>query len=146
MSEGKALLDLRQRVESKRATVGILGTGYVGLPLACAFAEAGFKTIAGDNNPEKVEQIRRGVSYVEDPYVKQNLPRLVSSEKLEATEDLGNLASRSDFAIITVPTPLTDKMEPDLSYVRSATKMIAAELRPGKFVILESSVYPRRDR
>jgi nucleotide sugar dehydrogenase len=142
MVEHKDLLALRELIVSERARIGIFGAGYVGLPLACAFAEAGFKTKAGDANQDKVRQIREGSSYVEDPYVKQVLRGFVSSGKLEAIEDLSSLASWSDFMIITVPTPLTEKMEPDLSYLMTATETIARELRPGKFVILESSVYP----
>jgi nucleotide sugar dehydrogenase len=142
MAEDRALLDLRELTKSRRATIGIFGAGYAGLPLACAFADAGFTTLAGDNNPYKVKQIREGLSYVEDPYVKLTLPRLVSSGKLEATGDMRHLASRSDFVIISVPTPLTKEMEPDLSYVITATETIAKEIRPGKFIILESSVYP----
>lgn len=142
MAEHNGLLALRQLIASRRASIGILGAGYVGLPLACAFAEAGFKTIAGDTNPEKVRQIRQGSSYVENPCVSKVLQELVSLGKLEATQDLSGLASRCDIAIITVPTPTTEKNEPDLSYVTAATEVIAKELRPGKLVVLESSVYP----
>jgi UDP-N-acetyl-D-glucosamine dehydrogenase len=142
MTEHNDLSALRQLIASKRATIGVLGVGYVGLPLACAFAEAGIMTIAGDTNQEKVRQIRQGSSYVEDPYVNKVLRGLISSGKLEATVELNSLASRSDIAIITVPTPLSEKNEPDLSHVTRATEIIAEELRPGKLVILESSVYP----
>ena len=142
MAEEAGLLGLRKRIEAKTAVIGIFGSGYAGLPLACTFAEAGYMTIAGDNNPEKVEQIRRGSSYVEDKYVERTLPSLVASGKLEATTDLKSVAARSDFAIITVPTPLTDQLTPDLSYITSVAELIASELRPGQFVVVESSVYP----
>jgi UDP-N-acetyl-D-glucosamine dehydrogenase len=142
MVEHRDLLNLRDLINSKEASIGIFGAGYVGLPLACAFAEGGFKTEAGDSDPQKVRQILDGISYVEDTHVKSSLPGLVSSGKLRATEDLSGLAKRSDILIITVPTPLTDKNEPDLTYVEGSARTIAKELRPGKFVILESSVYP----
>jgi nucleotide sugar dehydrogenase len=142
MTEKIPLLILRDLIASKKAKIGVFGTGYVGLPLACAFGDAGFKTIAGDMDSGKVRQIREGLSYVEDPYVQSNLRKLVSSGRLEATEDMSFLASHSDVAIITVPTPLTERREPDLTYVTNVTTTIAGKLTLGKFVILESSVYP----
>jgi UDP-N-acetyl-D-glucosamine dehydrogenase len=138
----KAFASLTDLISSKRACVGVFGAGYVGLPLACAFAEAGFKTLAGDSNREKVRQILNGDCYVEDDYVRTSLPRLVRSRALSAEHDTTRLASVADFAIITVPTPLNERREPDLTFVIEVTQDIAHELRPGKFVILESSVYP----
>jgi len=135
----KSLSDL---LSSKKAAIGVFGAGYVGLPLACAFAEAGFKTIAGDDDEQKVRAIRGAHAYVEDDYVRSLLPGLVMSGALSAEHDLARLASSVDFAIITVPTPLNDAKEPDLTCVVRATKVIAKKMRPGMFVILESSVYP----
>ncbi len=137
-----ALNSIRARVCSKTAVVGVFGVGYVGLPLACAFADVGFKTIAGDTDSLRINQIRAGIGYVEDHYTKNNLARLVSSGRLEATSDLHSVASLSDFSIIAVPTPLTEMDEPDLSCVVEVAEIIAEELRVAKFVILESSVYP----
>jgi UDP-N-acetyl-D-glucosamine dehydrogenase len=136
------LSELIPKVRSKTVTVGIFGTGYVGLPLACAFAEAGFRTIGGDTDHLKILSIRSGSCYVEDDHVKTVLPALVQSGMLSAEDDIAHLASTVDFSIIAVPTPLNDLGEPDLSYVIGSTKAIAKSLRPGKFVILESSVYP----
>ena len=136
------LENLRARIQSKSANVGIFGAGYAGLPLACAFADAGYRTTAGDNDQSKIEQLRKGLSYVEDPSVKSMLPKLISSGMLQATEDLVALASASDIAMITVPTPLDDQMLPDLSFVTDIAGTIAEELKPGKMVILESSVFP----
>jgi nucleotide sugar dehydrogenase len=133
---------LRAAIEEKTASIGVFGSGYVGLPLACAFAESGFRATAGDSDTEKVKQILSGLAYVEDPYVKSVLPGLVSSGKLKATNDIEELAAGSDISIITVPTPLTEKLEPDLSYVTDVTNAIARRLTPGKLVVLESSVYP----
>jgi len=140
--ENLPLEALSSAIESKSARIGIFGAGYVGLPLACAFAQAGFETIAEDNDPKKVLAINHGSSYVDDDYVSQYLPRLVASKALRAESNATRVASLVDFAIITVPTPLNDKKEPDLSYVTRVTEDIAREIRPCKFVILESTVYP----
>jgi nucleotide sugar dehydrogenase len=142
MTDGNSLGTMKDIIASRRARIGIFGAGYVGLPLACAFAQVGFKTIAGDSDPDKIRAIRSGSSYVEDEYVSSSLPSLVSSGALEADSDIARIASLVDFAIITVPTPLNDRKEPDLSYVVGAAETIAKEIRRGKFVILESSVYP----
>lgn len=138
----ESLRNLVGLLNSKKASIGVFGAGYVGLPLSCAFAEAGFKTIAGDTDKEKILAIRRGHAYVEDEYVRAVLPRLVASGGLSAEYDLGRLASAVDFAIIAVPTPLNDAREPDLGFVVGAAEAIAGKMRPGKFIILESSVYP----
>jgi UDP-N-acetyl-D-glucosamine dehydrogenase len=138
----KNLRNLATKISARTAQVGIFGAGYVGLPLACAFAQAGFRTIATDNDPKKVRAISEGSSYVEDDFVSRTLPELVQSRILEATNDSSETASLVDFAIITVPTPLNERDEPDLSHVLEVTKTIADQIVPGKFVILESSVYP----
>lgn len=142
MTGEKYLGGLSSMIALKKVTIGIFGSGYVGLPLACAFAEAGFRTIAGDTDRRRILSIRKGSSYVEDDYVRGVLPALVQSGMLSAEDDTSHLASKVDFSIITVPTPLNDMGEPDLSYVIGATEAIAESLTPGKFVILESSVYP----
>jgi nucleotide sugar dehydrogenase len=138
----RSLSALSNRIASKEITVGVFGAGHVGLPLACAFADAGFKTIAGDTDPKKIQAIRQGSSYLEDAYVLRCLPRLVAAGALEAEPDAAGLASLADFAIITVPTPLNEKREPDLTYVVRVAETISKEIRPGKFVILEATVYP----
>jgi UDP-N-acetyl-D-glucosamine dehydrogenase len=138
----ESLKNLVPLLDSKRASVGVFGAGYVGLPLACAFAEAGFMTIAGDTDEEKLRAIRRGHAYVEDDYAREILPRLVASGELRAEHDLSRLASIVNFAVIAVPTPLNDADEPDLTYVVNVARIIAGQMRPGKFIILESSVYP----
>ncbi|MGA8903760.1 MAG: nucleotide sugar dehydrogenase, partial [Candidatus Bathyarchaeia archaeon] len=136
------LMKLNRKIGRRNAVVGVFGAGYVGLPLACAFSKAGFKTIAGDNDPNKVLAIRAGKSYVEDEYVRKVLPTLVSKKALDASDDISEVASASDVAIIAVPTPLGANHEPDLSYVTSVAEVIGGELQAGKLVILESSVYP----
>jgi UDP-N-acetyl-D-glucosamine dehydrogenase len=137
-----SLDDLSRLVESKRAKIGVFGAGYVGLPLACAFAEAGFRTTAVDSDLSKVHSIRNGLTYVEDDYVRQNLATLVKTGSLTSNEDVGAGAEMSDFLIVTVPTPLDDFGEPDLSYVTGLAETFAEKIRAGKFIIVESSVYP----
>lgn len=141
-TRGEWVSSFTAAIESKTASIGVFGSGYVGLPLACAFAESGFRTIASDNDPEKVKQILSGLTYAEDHYVKGALPRLISSGRLKATIDIEQLAADSDVLIITVPTPLTEKLEPDLSFLTDVTNAIARRLTPGKLIVLESSVYP----
>jgi nucleotide sugar dehydrogenase len=138
----KALQKLLGLVRSRGTSIGVFGAGYVGLPLACAFAEAGFRTVACDSDRDKVIAIRDGEVYIEDDYVRKILPALVESKVLTSSDDVRHVASMVDFAIVTVPTPLDDSGEPDLSYVTSVTRDIAEENRPGKFLILESSVFP----
>jgi UDP-N-acetyl-D-glucosamine dehydrogenase len=136
------LLGLLRKITTKKAVVGVLGAGYVGLPLACAFAKAGYKTVAADNDPKKVLAIRRGRPYVEDDYVRRYLSELTRSKRLESDDNISRVASVSDAAIIAVPTPLDANRQPDLSYVTSAMAAIAENIQPGKLIVLESSVYP----
>ena len=136
------LKGLSALIEAKRAKVGIFGAGYVGLPLACAFAEAGFQTFACDNDNGKVLAIRRGRSYIEDSFVKRSLRGLAKSRMLRADTDVVRVARAVDFSLISVPTPLSAIGDPDLSYVTRVTEGIAHSDQRGKFVILESSVYP----
>ena len=96
--------------------IGIIGLGYVGLPLAVAFAEAGRQVIGLDTDPEKVDSLNRSVSYIED--VPSVSPEVVG-ERIRATSDFGELAS-CEAVIICMPTPLTGSREPDLRYLRSA--------------------------
>jgi len=142
MSEPEHLRRLRRAIVARKATIGVFGAGYVGLPLACAFAEARFRTIAGDKDLTKIRAIRQGRSYVEDDYVRRRLPSLIKSGALRAEEDADHLALLADVTMVTVPTPLNDRKEPDLSSVVSVTETIAKQLRPGKLFVLESSVYP----
>jgi UDP-N-acetyl-D-glucosamine dehydrogenase len=122
--------------------VGIVGLGYVGLPLAVAFAEEGDQVIGFDLDPAKVESLNRGESYIED-VSSQELSRL--GTLIEATAEPGDLAS-CEAVIICVPTPLTGSREPDLSYLEDAARMLAGILRQGQVVILESTTYPGTTR
>jgi len=131
---------LQEKIRSKTAKIGIIGFGYVGLPLAVEFAKAGFKVTGIDINPERVDQINKGESYLND-LTEENAKTLVNNKKLEATSDYGVL-SRLDVILICVPTPLTKMREPDISPISESCQQIAKYLKGGRLVILESTTYP----
>ncbi len=133
---------LAERIQSRSAKVCIVGLGYVGLPLAVASAEAGFSVLGVDVDRSKVEQVNRGVCYVEDPYVKEHLPSLVNAGKIKATTKHSEALPSADVVIVCVPTPI-DKLEnPDLSFLKATTKTIAGHLTDYKLVIVESTSFP----
>jgi len=129
-----------QKIETRQAIGGIIGLGYVGLPLAAAIGRAGFKTIGFDIDPAKVERLNAGSSYIE-AVPSERLSELVAQEKFRATCDASELAN-CDVIIICVPTPLSKQREPDLSYVEATARMIAEHLREGQLIVLESTTYP----
>jgi len=135
---------LENRIRKKSAVIGIVGLGYVGLPLALAFSEAGFNVIGIDSDKGRVNKIIRGISYLLD-IESQRLKKAVSSGRLKATTSQSDLR-RVDTVIICVPTPLTKTKEPDLTYIVNATNEIARYLRLGHLVILESTTYPGTTR
>jgi UDP-N-acetyl-D-glucosamine dehydrogenase len=135
-----AAAELRQRISKKTARVGVLGLGYVGLPLALEFARAGFEVVGIDVQQDKVDQFNRGQSYVKDVEDSVFAP-LVKSGKLRATSDY-SVIGELDTIDICVPTPLRKTKDPDMSYVVSATDAIAEHLHPGLLVMLESTTYP----
>jgi UDP-N-acetyl-D-glucosamine dehydrogenase len=135
-----AAVELRQRISKKTARVGVLGLGYVGLPLALEFARAGFEVIGIEVQQDKVDQFNRGQSYVKDVEDSVFAP-LVKSGKLRATSDY-SVIQELDTIDICVPTPLRKTKDPDMSYVVAATDAIAAHLHPGLLVMLESTTYP----
>ncbi len=137
-------LPLKEKLVKKTATIGIVGLGYVGLPLALAFAQADFKVLGFDTQSDKVSRINKGESYISDVSSK-DLGAVVKAKRFSATADMGRL-SESDVVCICVPTPLTKKREPDLSYVTDAAKAIARCLRQGQLIILESTTYPGTTR
>ncbi|MDP8981811.1 MAG: nucleotide sugar dehydrogenase [Acidobacteriota bacterium] len=131
---------LEEKIAQRTARVGIVGLGYVGLPLAVEFAKAGFSVTGIDLNDEKVASLNRGDSYIQD--IASDLLRpLVESGKLRATTDFSVIAGL-DTINIAVPTPLRKTKDPDMSYIVSACQEIARYLGPGKLVILESTTYP----
>jgi len=133
-------MDLKKKIQSKKAEIGIVGLGYVGLPLAMEFVRAGFMVHGIDLNQERVRCINQGVSHVLD----------VPSDVLRAAVDSGrfksypsySIVSDTDCVIICVPTPLRHTKDPDMSHVVSATENIAKRLHKNMLVVLQSTTYP----
>ena len=132
--------ELLKKIENKELTVGVVGLGYVGLPLAVEKAKAGFKTIGFDVQDEKVKLVNEGHNYIGD-VVDSDLKRLVDEKMLMATTDF-SFVKDVEFIAICVPTPLDAHQQPDISYVKSSTESIAHYLRKGTMVVLESTTYP----
>jgi UDP-N-acetyl-D-glucosamine dehydrogenase len=135
-----------EKIGSKTATVGIMGLGYVGLPLAATFHKAGFNVMGFDISPEKVEACQSGTSYLEHlPDSKGLFRRLADSSTFTATTDMARL-NECDAVLICVPTPLTSHFEPDLSFVKTCGSLVAASIRKGQLIVLESTTYPGTTR
>lgn len=132
--------ELLSKIEGKTATVGIIGLGYVGLPLAVEIAKAGYKTIGFDVQEQKVEQVNCAHNYIGD-VVDSALEDVVKSGRLSATSDFSFISS-VDCVAICVPTPLDKYQQPDISYVKGSTESVAKYLHAGMLVILESTTYP----
>jgi len=131
-------VNLLQKVERREAVVGVMGLGYVGLPLAVVFAEAGFRVVGVDVDAEKVEALNRQTSYIED-IASETLARL--GDRITATTDFAALET-CDAVSICVPTPLRKTGDPDISYIVGAADEVARYLHPGMLVVLESTTYP----
>ena len=132
--------ELQSKISSKKARVGVLGLGYVGLPLAVEFAKAGFDVVGIDVQQPKVNQFNAGQSYIKDVPDSIFAP-LIKSGKLRATTDF-SIIQTLDTIDICVPTPLRKTKDPDMSYVVAATEAIAQHIHPGLLVMLESTTYP----
>jgi UDP-N-acetyl-D-glucosamine dehydrogenase len=131
---------LAEKIRAKTARIGVVGLGYVGLPLAVEFAEAGYHVTGIDLHAAKVDMLNKGVSYVQDVPTAQ-VAEHVREGRLTATTDFSAVAEL-DTINICVPTPLRKTKDPDMSYIVSACEEIAKHFRPGKLVILESTTYP----
>ena len=131
---------LRQKLDARTARCGVVGLGYVGLPLAVELARAGFRTTGVDLDPRKVEALNRGESYIQDVPTK-DVAEFQQAGRLSATTDPA-VVSTLDTVNICVPTPLRKTKDPDLSHVVSAVETIADHLHPGMLVVLESTTYP----
>ncbi|MBR1678661.1 MAG: nucleotide sugar dehydrogenase [Bacteroidales bacterium] len=131
---------LLQKIHDKSIVAGVVGLGYVGLPLAVEKAKAGFRTIGFDVQKEKVDMVNAGHNYIGD-VVDADLANLVEEGRLSATIDFSFIRD-VDFVAICVPTPLDEHQQPDISYVESSAKAIAAYLHKGMMVVLESTTYP----
>lgn len=135
---------LEKKIIQHKAKIGIIGLGYVGLPLAVEFSKAGFDVTGIEIDKDKVRMINQGKCYIQD--VKQSeLKDLVKNNKLKATMDFSVLKGM-DAVSICVPTPLRKTRDPDISYIISAVEEVAKYLRPGQLVILESTTYPGTTR
>ncbi|EOS25692.1 nucleotide sugar dehydrogenase [Lachnospiraceae bacterium 3-1] len=131
---------LLKKIESREIVAGVVGLGYVGLPLAVEKAKAGFKTIGFDIQSSKVDMINEGHNYIGD-VVDSDLAELVKRGTLSATSDFSFIKD-VDFVAICVPTPLDEHQEPDISYVRDSTIAVSRYLKKGAMVVLESTTYP----
>jgi len=138
-----AAATLKQRLATS-PIVGLIGLGYVGLPLAVAFAESGATVIGVDLDARRVAAIRAGTSFIEDVPA-EPLARLVRDGRLSAHDDVGALKD-ADAIVICVPTPLGKSKEPDISFIVAAADAVAAIIRPGQLVVLESTTYPGTTR
>jgi len=139
-----ALETLRRSIGAKTATVGIVGLGYVGLPLVRVFVEAGFATLGFDVDDQKIDSLLAGQSYIKHisgDWIADGVAR----KGFIPTSNMRRLAE-ADAILICVPTPLTSSRDPDLAYVESTTRVIADNLRPGQLIVLESTTYPGTTR
>jgi UDP-N-acetyl-D-glucosamine dehydrogenase len=139
MSQG-----LKQAIKDKSALIGVIGLGYVGLPLINAFITAGFRSIGFDVDQKKVDALNAGESYIKH-IDSAEISKWISEGKFEPTSDMSRLGE-ADALLICVPTPLSDSRDPDLSYVESTARAIAKTLRTDQLVILESTTYPTTTR
>jgi UDP-N-acetyl-D-glucosamine dehydrogenase len=135
---------LKSKIDSKTAKLGVVGLGYVGLPLIRAFANAGFSTIGYDVDQRKIDKLLKGESYIAH-IPTEWIADWLASKTFEPTSDMKRLAE-ADAILICVPTPLNDSRDPDVSYIESTGRYIAAALRPGQLVVLESTTYPGTTR
>lgn len=140
VSRQAALAQLAERIRRKTARVGIIGLGYVGLPLAVEFAKQGFAVTGIDVDRQRVDRVNRAQSYIPD-VPGDDLLRLVRQKRLQATSGFEDLRSQ-DAIIICVPTPLRKTREPDISFILAAAKEIGRSLRRGQLIVLESTTYP----
>ena len=140
ISQRATATKLGMKISSRTATVAVIGLGYVGLPLAMASASAGFQTIGLDVDPEKVSMLTHGDSYI-DAVPASLLSAQLHQGSFKPTCDYGKLAD-ANIIIICVPTPLSRNREPDLRFIERTAEAIAAQLRPGQLVVLESTTYP----
>ena len=135
---------LKEALTEKTAKIGIVGLGYVGLPLVQAFVEAGFPTLGFDLDESKISQLASGQSYIQ--HVASNwIEEALKKERFEPIAQMDRL-SEADVILICVPTPLTESRDPDLRYIESTGQQIASSLRSGQLIVLESTTYPGTTR
>ncbi len=142
--DSDAAAQLRSAINNKTAKIGVMGLGYVGLPLIRAFVQAGFSTIGFDVDERKIERLSAGESYIKH-IPAEWIADWQAQGKFEATSQMARIAE-ADAVLICVPTPLTASRDPDLTYVEATARQIAATLRRGQLVVLESTTYPGTTR
>jgi UDP-N-acetyl-D-glucosamine dehydrogenase len=140
MAPNPHLIDLERRIKNRSARIGIVGLGYVGLPLAVEFGKAGFKVVGIDLDENKIRSVNGGTSYIED-VSSSTLAPLVRGGLIRAQSDYKGCA-KLDAIIIAVPTPLRKTKDPDISYIVGSLNEIAPQIRAGQLIILESTTYP----
>lgn len=143
MTHSALVQRVRQKIDDKTTVVGVIGLGYVGLPLLVAFHDAGARVIGFDIDPVKIAAIARGENYL--PHLGEGLLRGRAGASFESTADMSRLGE-CDALLICVPTPLGPHREPDLSFVVGTAASVGRVLRPGQIVVLESSTYPGTTR
>lgn len=134
------MIELKQKLLNRTATLGVVGLGYVGLPLAVEKAKAGFKTIGFDVQESKVKMVNEGKNYIGD-VVNEDLKKIVDTGLLSATTDFAQVA-KADCICICVPTPLDEHQQPDISYVKSSSEYIVPYMHKDMLIVLESTTYP----
>jgi UDP-N-acetyl-D-glucosamine dehydrogenase len=144
MSQIDSVQSLLEKIENRNATVGVIGLGYVGLPLVLLFTESGFPVIGFDVDPAKVTALGRGESYIRH-IGPDRVAAAFTSGKARATTEFDRL-SECDAILICVPTPLGVHREPDISYIRLTAELLAKNLRKGQLIVLESTTYPGTTR
>jgi len=133
--------ELIRKFENRNAQVGVVGLGYVGLPLAVEKAKVGFRVVGFDRNASRVASVNLGVNYIEDVVDAELRDLVLDHGRLEAATEWSRLGEM-DAIVVCVPTPLTRNLTPDLQFVEAVTREVARRLRPGQFVSLESTTYP----
>ena len=142
--KNKAAAGLFQKIEDRSAVIGVIGLGYVGLPLAIEFCRAGFPMIGFDLDADKVKKINTGKSYIR--HIKSSQVKEITSRADSRATTNFKLLPRTDAILICVPTPLNPHREPDMSFIQSTVETISRHLRPGQLIILESTTYPGTTR
>jgi len=140
LKQSAAAQQLAHRLDTKQATIGVVGLGYVGLPLAFEYAKKGFSTVGIDLDEDRIHQLNAGENYIDD-LDDSTVRQLVEDQKLQGASSFER-AGEVDVFYICVPTPVTDTNEPDTAYIEAAAQSIAEHLRPGQLIVLKSTTYP----
>ena len=144
LSASRTGTSLEQAIRNRTARVGVIGLGYVGLPLVQAYVKAGFPTLGYDVDQSKIDSLLAGNSYIR--HIQSEWIRdCIDSNEFSPTADMRRLAE-ADCLLICVPTPLSESRDPDLSFIEATGRQIAAVLRPGQLIVLESTTYPGTTR